>query len=256
MAGGIVAPLVVLGLVAATALSGKPYAGALHVLARIGLVTAGDRALPRRHRRHRARRHCHRGPRSLLATPAAGVGDRGTRRRRPPRVHREPVFARARVRPGARHRPTRCRPNSTAMLGPDGRYLIVDPARSGGVALNQVGAPDTNVMSGLSSAQGYGSLTWAPYASATGTHTQDDLTPAALATGVFDSLDVRVLLTGPRRALPRRPAPNQLPSRREHAAGTFRPSRRGCGARPVADRARGRQSTPAGGSVVSSCSGR
>ena len=52
-------------------------------------------------------------------------------------------------------------------------------------------------MSGLASAQGYGSLTWAPYASATGTHTQDDLDPAALTTGVFDSLDVRVLLTVP-----------------------------------------------------------
>ncbi len=82
-----------------------------------------------------------------------------------------------------------------ARLGSDGRYLIVDPARAGGATLNQVGAPDSNVLSELASAQGYGSLTWAPYAQATGTHTQDDLDPAALATGVFDSLDVRVLLT-------------------------------------------------------------
>jgi len=84
-----------------------------------------------------------------------------------------------------------------ARLGSGGRYLIVDPARIGGVALNQAGATDLNVISGLTSAQGYGSLTWEPYTTATGTHTQDDLDPRALTTGVFDSLDVRVLLTVP-----------------------------------------------------------
>ncbi len=79
-----------------------------------------------------------------------------------------------------------------------GRFLVVDPARLAGVALDEVGGSDLNVLSGLTSAQGYGSLTWAPYETATGTHSLDDVNPAALATGAFDSLDVRVLLTVPR----------------------------------------------------------
>ncbi len=84
-----------------------------------------------------------------------------------------------------------------ARLSDGGRFLVVDPARLAGVALDQAGASDLNVVSGLASAQGYGSLIWGPYASSTGTHSLDDIDPAALATGVFDSLDVRVLLTVP-----------------------------------------------------------
>jgi hypothetical protein len=84
-----------------------------------------------------------------------------------------------------------------ARLGEGGRYLIVDPSRADGIALAEVGAPDLNVISGLASAQGYSSLTWAPYSAATGTHDQDNVEPEALATGVFDSLNVRVLLTVP-----------------------------------------------------------
>ena len=84
-----------------------------------------------------------------------------------------------------------------ARLRQGGRFLLVDPSRSGGTALDRVGASDFGVLSGLASAQGYGSLTWGPYAAATGTHSQDDLDPAALAGNVFDSLDVRVLLTVP-----------------------------------------------------------
>ena len=85
----------------------------------------------------------------------------------------------------------------SSRLGRGGRYLIVDPARSAGVVLDEVGGSDFNLLSDLQSAQGYGSLTWGPYASATGTHSQDDVDPAALLTGTFDSLDVRVLLTVP-----------------------------------------------------------
>ena len=85
---------------------------------------------------------------------------------------------------------------ATRLIG-GGRYLLVDPARLAGVVLDQAGGSDLNVLSGLSSANGYGSLVWGPYAAATGTHSLDDLDPVALATGVFDSLDVRLLLTVP-----------------------------------------------------------
>ncbi len=102
---------------------------------------------------------------SLAAVPASALGQ-------PNRLERE--LARA--------------------IGPDGRFLVVDPGRAGGLQLNELGAPNLNAVFGLSSAQGYGSLTWAAYAQATGTHGQDAVTPSALSSGVFDSLDVRALL--------------------------------------------------------------
>ncbi len=216
-AAGMVAPVVVLGLVAATALSAKPYGGLLHALAGSGwslravapylVVTAAI---------------------ALAAGAIVIIGPSWPRRRVASAIAAlvivdllvftanqsslAPVYARALGTANS------LQAQLAARLGPSGRYLIVDPARSAGIALNQVGAPDSNVMSGLASAQGYGSLTWAPYASATGTHTQDDLDPAALTTGVFDSLDVRVLLTVPDElSIPRahsevfQPVANTLP---------------------------------------------
>jgi hypothetical protein len=194
VARGLVAPVFVLGLVVATALSGRPYAGLLNALAGSRwslraiapyLVVTAVTALaasaivifgpfwPRR--------------RLALAITALVVVDLVLFTANQSSL--APVHARALNSTNA------LQAQLAARLGPGGRSLIVDPAREGGVALNQLGAPDTNVLSGLASAQGYGSLTWGPYALATGTHTQDDLEPGALATGVFDSLDVRVLLT-------------------------------------------------------------
>ncbi len=79
-------------------------------------------------------------------------------------------------------------------VGPQGRFVVVDPSRSGGIALDRLGAPDLNVLGGPPSAQGYGSLVWAPYARATGTHGQDVLAPSAVAGSVLDALSVHVLL--------------------------------------------------------------
>ncbi len=80
------------------------------------------------------------------------------------------------------------------MVGPQGRFVVVDPSRSGGLALDRLGAPDLNVLGGPPSAQGYGSLVWAPYARATGTHGQDVVASSAVAGSVLDELSVRVLL--------------------------------------------------------------
>jgi hypothetical protein len=65
------------------------------------------------------------------------------------------------------------------------------------VELNDIGAPNLNVFTKIPSVQGYGSLTWGAYADATGTHGQNRAAPAAFATDVFDSLDVRALLVLP-----------------------------------------------------------
>jgi hypothetical protein len=84
-----------------------------------------------------------------------------------------------------------------AAVGANGRFVIVDHYRIGGTELNELGATNLNVFTQLSSAQGYGSLTWAPYADATGTHGQNRAGPRALASDVFDRLDVRALLVLP-----------------------------------------------------------
>jgi hypothetical protein len=85
----------------------------------------------------------------------------------------------------------------TALTGAGGRYLVVDPRLSDGLALDHLGAPDLGVVDQLNDAGGYGSLTWGPYAAATGTHDQDAVMAAALADGTMASLGVRVVFTLP-----------------------------------------------------------
>jgi hypothetical protein len=85
----------------------------------------------------------------------------------------------------------------SARIGPTGRFLLVDPTLAGGIALDDLGTPNLNVFFSAESAQGYGSLTWAPYAKATGTHGQDVVDARALDGTVFDDLNVRALLAGP-----------------------------------------------------------
>ncbi|HUY30099.1 MAG TPA: hypothetical protein VMV02_03795 [Acidimicrobiales bacterium] len=82
------------------------------------------------------------------------------------------------------------------LVGPGGRFVVVDPSRAGGIALDELGAPDLTALSHVASAQGYGSLVWGPYARATGTHGQDVASPGAIAGTTFDSLGVSVLLVG------------------------------------------------------------
>ena len=127
----MVAPVAVLGLVAATALSGKPYGGLLHALAGSGWSLAGHRPLPRRHRRHRVGRRCHRDPRPLLAAPA-----RWRRRSRALVIVDLLVFTAnqsslAPVHARALDTANPLQAQLAARLGPGGRYLIVDPRALG-----------------------------------------------------------------------------------------------------------------------------
>jgi hypothetical protein len=94
-------------------------------------------------------------------------------------------------------RPNRYEEALRRVVGANGRFVVVDQRRNGQFVLNDLGAPNLNVFYKISSAQGYGSLTWEPYADATGTHAQDTASPSAFATPVFDSLDVRALLALP-----------------------------------------------------------
>lgn len=78
-----------------------------------------------------------------------------------------------------------------------GRVLFVDPDQLDGRAAHEIASPDLNVLAGIPSAGGYGSLAWGPYAAATGTHAQNGVDPPALAGTTFDRLDVTLLLTVP-----------------------------------------------------------
>lgn len=82
-----------------------------------------------------------------------------------------------------------------AALAGSGRFIVVDPHLVAGLALDHVGAADLGAVADLPDAGGYGSLTWGPYASATGTHVQDGASAAAVADGTLSSLGVHVLLT-------------------------------------------------------------
>jgi hypothetical protein len=84
-----------------------------------------------------------------------------------------------------------------AAVGTNGRFLVVDHLRIGGAVLNELGSANLNVFTRISSAQGYGSLTWGAYQDATGTHGQNRAAPRAFRSGVFDSLDVRAALVLP-----------------------------------------------------------
>jgi hypothetical protein len=83
---------------------------------------------------------------------------------------------------------------ATAVLGSTGRFAIYD---TGGptATLSIIGQPDLNVMTGLPSVVGYGSIIDQTYGTATGTHTLDTLNTCALAEGEFTQLRLGTLLT-------------------------------------------------------------
>lgn len=82
-------------------------------------------------------------------------------------------------------------------LAGTGRYLVIDPRLLDSLALDRIGAPDLGALDALADAGGYGSLLWGPYDAATGTHTQDGASLAAIADGTFSALGVRALLVLP-----------------------------------------------------------
>ena len=74
-----------------------------------------------------------------------------------------------------------------------------------------IDAPDMNVVDGIASVQGYGSIVDGSYTSATGSHSAagnqgDILDPRAVADGTLDEFDTTVLFA-PATTLPSRPSP-------------------------------------------------
>lgn len=157
---------------------------------------------------------------SALATGMVALGRRWSRRRRAQAVTSFVIadvvvfLLTSVVAVGQGLGPTTAAPGSTAVtaaspatvtrpvssLGLPGRFAIYDPGLLDIGALSQLDPPDDNVLDGTSSVQGYGSIVFGPYATATGTHTatgngQDVLSVAALHNGTLDELDTGALLT-------------------------------------------------------------
>ena len=95
-------------------------------------------------------------------------------------------------------------PTLRGLLPPGTRYAIYDPALvysgylqvvSGGPAV-----PDLNILLHQPSEQGYGSVVWGPYDSATGSHTQGSFLPQLLAEPLADQLDLGLVLAAPGQA--------------------------------------------------------
>ncbi len=79
----------------------------------------------------------------------------------------------------------------------DGRFIIYDPDEFYDSQLYQLGQTDLNIFNDLGSGQGYTALTGDRFFNATGAHYQEDLNPASLAGPVWDTLNVRTLLSLP-----------------------------------------------------------
>jgi hypothetical protein len=201
VAAGCLPIVVVLGTVLATVVSGRPAGGALHPLAGRGWSLAAvapalgvSAALAL-------------GATAILVLMARAPSGAPRRDRRVARLAVALVIvdlvvfdanqsSLAPIRAEAIAGPTAADRTLARLVG-TGRYLVIDPSLNGGPALDEVGSPDLSVLGGIPSAEGYGSLTWGPYAAATGTHSQASVLPAALSNGVFASLGVNLVLVWP-----------------------------------------------------------
>jgi hypothetical protein len=85
--------------------------------------------------------------------------------------------------------------------GPEGRFAIYNPlllqVGGGNAVAIEAGVSDLSVVHRELNAGGYGSLLDGSYATWTGAHQAETVSPAALAGVVFDELDLRALLTLP-----------------------------------------------------------
>ena len=87
---------------------------------------------------------------------------------------------------------------AAATLAGSGRFAVYDPNAIDANELNEIEAPDLNVVDGVASVEGYGSIVDGTYASATGTHSPagdrgDILDPRAVGDGTLDQLDTTAL---------------------------------------------------------------
>lgn len=85
---------------------------------------------------------------------------------------------------------------AAAVLGTTGRFAIYSPGGPTEV-VDAIGQPDLNAFTKLPSIQGYGSILYNSYGTATGTHTLDSLNVCALADGELSQLRLAILLTTP-----------------------------------------------------------
>ncbi len=76
-----------------------------------------------------------------------------------------------------------------------GRFAIYDPNRLHPNQLDLLGQPDLNILDGLSSVEGYGSIVPGHYATVTETHQQLTLARSAISDGTFAKLGLSTLLT-------------------------------------------------------------
>ena len=83
---------------------------------------------------------------------------------------------------------------SAAAFSGTGRFAVYDPDGIDSAELGLIEQPDLNAVSGVASVQGYGSIVDGAYASATGSHGVDILSPRAIGDGTLDQLDTTVLL--------------------------------------------------------------
>ena len=85
-----------------------------------------------------------------------------------------------------------------ANLTKGNRFALYDPLDVGasqGQVPSEIGKPDVNVLRGISSVQGYGSIVSGTYQDETNTHSIGYLDPAVLRNGLASELDLGVLLT-------------------------------------------------------------
>ncbi|MCL4434461.1 MAG: YfhO family protein [Actinobacteria bacterium] len=74
------------------------------------------------------------------------------------------------------------------------RYALFDPNFANFTSALRHAQVDENVLAGISSIQGYGSVVWGQYDAATCTHAYDSMRVAALASSVSNELDLGTLL--------------------------------------------------------------
>jgi hypothetical protein len=82
------------------------------------------------------------------------------------------------------------RQQALSLFGSTGRTLMIDYAGFNANAIQNLGIVDSNVFTGIPSAQGYGSLVSAQYAQVTGTHSEALADPCNLGRGEFKQLNL------------------------------------------------------------------
>lgn len=83
------------------------------------------------------------------------------------------------------------------VLGKHGRIALYDPSLADKTILDAAGQPDLNVLSGVYSVQGYGSIVSQRYFAATGAHAQLAYKPRALSGRMADRLNLGLLIARP-----------------------------------------------------------